>query len=174
MVLSPSTVGAGGMRSDLIFGVIIGCVAGFLLWHAYQLPDMALFSGVGVEMLWPQTVLWGLIFLSLILFGRSLRNVTRAAAEPNLHGDIRQFSGPLVITIVGTAFFALLDILGFMVAVPLFTTTLLVALRRRRWLEVCGVTVTLTAVLWLVFINLLNIPLPLGKGVFQHIGVFFQ
>jgi putative tricarboxylic transport membrane protein len=162
------------MRANIVWGTILACGSGFLLWVAYRPVKHGLLDTGVSGMVWPQMILWGLLFLSLLLLAQDC--VSELRARRNRHQDVSlgHFQRPILLALVGAVYFAAFDELGFIASTLLFTASTVVLLGRRRPIEVSLFSVIFTAILLIVFVKVLIVPLPRGVGVFREFSLLFH
>lgn len=160
------------MRTDIFWGFAIGCGTAALLWVAYQPQERSFYTSLGA-MFWPRIVLWGLLLLSVLLVGMGWYHHIRPVAAPQPERRLSHLRQPLVLAVTGSAYFASLNFLGFLLATLVFTAASVAILGRRAWLEITVFSVTVTGIVWLVFIKVLNVPLPKGVGIFHQLSLLF-
>lgn len=81
--------------------------------------------------------------------------------------------GDLALAVAITiAYVAALHLVGFILATLAFQALMLGAVfRDRRWRIVCGVPVVLTTLFFVIFIELMGVPLPRGSGPFHQLNL---
>lgn len=70
----------------------------------------------------------------------------------------------LLVVIISSVYIVLLPILGYLLMTPLLMASLLWLFRERRWLNVIAISVVFTALLYVIFNNLLKVYLPVMFG----------
>jgi putative tricarboxylic transport membrane protein len=161
------------MRANIIWGAILTCGSGFLLWVAYRPVKHGLLDTGVSGMIWPQMILWGLLFLSLLLLARGCVGALNARPERQRDVSSSHFQKPILLALLGAVYFALFDELGFIVSTLLFTASTVLLLGRRRPIEVSLFSLGFTATLLIIFVKALNVPLPRGVGVFREFSLLF-
>jgi len=79
--------------------------------------------------------------------------------------DLASALGITIAYVVG------LHVIGFLLATLVFQALMLIAVfRLRRWRLVLGAPVVLTTLFYVIFIELMNVPLPRGQGVFRELS----
>ena len=155
---------------DCVWGLVLTGFSGFLLWVAYWPVQHTALVGSG-GFAWPRTILWALLVLSLVLVitgWRSRALNSAAAPEPRGH-DLRR---ALIVAVVGAAYFASLGYIGFLLSTLVLTTILPKILGRKSWIGIMFFSLTFTTLIWLVFIRLLDLPLPKGVDIFYSFSAF--
>lgn len=102
-----------------------------------------------------------LVGLAIVACGARLAAGARAAGPPRWPAGARRRQ-MLVVIAATVAYFALVDVLGFLAATALFLAGLLRWWGRYAWWLVAALTVTLAGGLWVVFGVWLRNPLPRG------------
>ena len=155
-------------RIDL-FGVML--VIGLGVWYyalAGQLPDTRMGDPLGPRG-FPKYLAVGIIITALFLFIRQIRKWFQTPGwkyAPEGESDDPDFpaSGARVIGLITITFtyLALLIPLGYLLATPAFLAAVLTLLGIRRTRLLVAVSVGITLVLFVVFVLLARIYLPLG------------
>ncbi|MCQ8781209.1 tripartite tricarboxylate transporter TctB family protein [Mangrovibrevibacter kandeliae] len=169
------------MSRDLICGVVMLVLAVAYTLAAAAIPVSRLADSVGPGGL-PQA--YGLVLggLSVLLIARTLlagRNAavdgaprpSEAVEEPDDAGPEdggRAFLPALVMLAIGAVYLAVVSWVGYPVAIALLVGATIVFRGGRRPAAVAAVAVGAGAVLWLVFVYILQIPQPMG--VFTGLG----
>lgn len=155
-------------RTDLV-GVML--IVGLGVWYyalAGQLPDTRMGDPLGPRG-FPKYLAVGIITTALFLFIRQIRKWSGTPGwkhTPEGESDDPAFSasGARVIGLITLtfAYLALLIPLGYLLATPVFLTAVLTLLGIRRPRVLAAVSVGMTLVLFVVFVLLARIYLPLG------------
>lgn len=161
------------MRANIVWGAILACGSGFLLWVAYRPVKHGLLDTGVSGMVWPQMILWGLLLLSLLLLAQGCVGELRAHANRQQDVSSSHFQRPILLALVGAIYFAVFDELGFIASTLLFAASTVLLLGRRRPIEVSSFSVGFTAILVILFVKVLNVPLPRGVGVFREFSLLF-
>jgi putative tricarboxylic transport membrane protein len=116
--------------------------------------------------IYPRAMAVGLFICAMVFLGQKLLiKGTSTGTSTSTSTDKKDYSGlkRLGIAFCGTIVYALLwPLAGFLVATPLFFFGFMFLLGMRRWLTMVIVSVAATAVVFLVFANVLGITMPLG------------
>jgi hypothetical protein len=156
---------------DPVAGAAFATLSGLLLVVAY-LPQKHSLTGSLDTMYWPRLVLWGLFVMSLVLAASPLwRPSQRGAALQPAGPDGDRW--PLIAIACCTLYFILLGITGFLISTFLFGVAFPLLLGARRRGRVLAFAVTMTAVVWLVVIELMHVLLPRGVGLFRTFSLLF-
>lgn len=161
------------MRANIVWGAILASGSGFLLWVAYQPRKHGLLDTGVSGMLWPQIILWGLFLLSLLLLAQGWLNRIKGRRNEQQNVSVAQFWSPILLAVLGATYFAALDTLGFLISTLLFTALTIALLGRRRPIELPLFSVGFTGILLLIFVKLLNVPVPRGVGLFREFSLLF-
>jgi len=124
----------------------------------------------------PLMMAWSLIVLGAIevVGGLYARGKTKADRPPSagfkavLGKWYERYRLVLIVMIIGAAFCALFDLLGYLIAVPLMFAAILWFMERRDLKSIIGINLAVTAFLFVVFKYALSVNLPLGpfSGLF--------
>ena len=129
----------------------------------------------------PKIILLALIALTAMEVVRTLAarrrepatSATTTTEAPDGDGaKARFFPFDLMLAVAITVgYVAALHWVGFILSTVAFQSLLLFAVfRQRRWRIVLGVPVVLTTVFFVIFIELMSVPLPRGHGVFHQLN----
>lgn len=145
-------------KADMITGVVLLVLSGFVTREAWLMPPSATFGpGSGFLPFWLGLIL---AVLALILLATAWRR--RATAEDG----VSPFPGTKALIAIGAvlgglaAYITLLEVVGFILDTFLYVTFLLGVVMRERWLRTLLVSVATTAALYVIFQLLLGVSLP--------------
>lgn len=145
-------------KADMITGVVLLALSGFVILETWRMPASATF-GPGPAFL-PFWLAVLLAVFATILFVSALQ---RQATEKDHHSIFPGKEALLAITLVmvGLGFYILLiEVVGYLADTFLFIVFLMKAVEREKWPLTLMVAVGTTAVLFLTFQYLLQITLP--------------
>lgn len=156
------------MRESRLMPAVILAGAGFLWYVASNFR-----GGVGrYEVLgpsfFPKLLLAGLVVVTVLDLARTFVGKGKKAAE----GDAprpKPFHWPdfLLAFAITIAFVGSLSLIGFLPATILFQFAVLwVVFRQRSWIVTLGTPLLLTAMFFVIFSVIMNVPLPRGAGIF--------
>jgi len=156
------------MRSDRLMPAAVLAGAGFLWYVASNFR-----GGVGrYEVLgpsfFPKLLLAGLVVVTVLDLARTFVARRTAVAEGG-SAKPKPFHWPdfLVAFAITIAFVASLPLIGFLPATLLFQFAVLwVVFRQRSWIVTLGAPIVLTSIFFLIFSEIMNVPLPRGAGIF--------
>ncbi|MBW6486895.1 MAG: tripartite tricarboxylate transporter TctB family protein [Syntrophobacterales bacterium] len=144
-------------KADLITGVVLLVLAGYVINEARMMPPSATFGpGSGFFPFW----------LGIILAGLSLILVVGASLRPKDADDGSPFPARQALIAVtkvlgGLVLFTLLmETMGFVLNTVIFVMYLMKVVQRERWWVALLIAVATTACLYIVFQVLLGISLP--------------
>ena len=145
-------------RADLITGVVLLVLSGYVIREALLMPPSATFGpGSGFLPFWLGLLL---ALLAVILLATTWR---RQATEKDRKSP---FPGTRALIAIGSvlgglaAYIVLLEILGFLADTFLYVAFLLGVVEREKWFMTLLVAASTTAGLYLIFQVLLRITLP--------------
>jgi putative tricarboxylic transport membrane protein len=150
-------------REDGVVGLILAAIFGAALWEAWSFQYSTEFApGPGFAPVWLSAI--GVV-LSLTIAAGGLRAASRRTASGTASPDRvdRSGLGRVVSTLVALVVtLALVAYLGFVTSVLLFLLFLTLFVQRLR--PVVGVPVSLitVALVYVVFVRLLGVPMPVG------------
>ena len=145
-------------RGEIIFLALIGLVGAGWVGAALDMPYMD--DGVPAAGYFPLWIGAALVALVVLLMATSLKD--GSGREPST-GSWRR---PLLVAIGLAVSVALINWIGFGVAVAVYLAFLLGYVERLRWGTVASVAVAAPAAIALVFRTLLAVPLPRGPWGF--------
>ena len=145
-------------KADLITGVILLVISGYVIQEALRMPPSATFGpGSGFLPFWLGVLL---TVLAVILLATAWR---RQATEKDSKSP---FPGKRALIAIGSVlgglavYIVLIEVLGYLVDTFLYVAFLLGIVERERWPMTVGVAVLTTAGLYIIFRVLLGITLP--------------
>ncbi len=145
-------------KADLITGVVLLVLSGFVIREAWLMPPSATFGpGSGFLPFWLGLIL---AVLAVILLATAWR---RKATEKD---GVSLFPGTKALIAIGSvlgglaAYITLIEVLGFLLDTFLYVAFLLGVVERERWQTTLLVAVATTGGLYLIFQVLLGIALP--------------
>lgn len=145
-------------KADLITGVILLVISGYVIQEAWRMPPSATFGpGSGFLPFWLGVLLTA---LAVILLATAWR---RQATEKDSKSP---FPGMRALIAIGSVlgglavYIVLIEVLGYLVDTFLYVAFLLGIVERERWPITVGVAVLTTAGLYIIFQVLLGITLP--------------
>ena len=143
-------------RADLWGGI------GLLLFAAFYFErSFAISTGLASDRLgptfFPRCLAVGLSLLAVVLLVRALSG--RSDSAPLSKIRVARLAAILALT-VGWAL--LLPKMGFLLVTPLLMASVMCTMGIRSWWRLLGVSLTMTFVLYLVFVKALNVLLPMG------------
>lgn len=142
---------------ERIFTALIGCIGVVWIWQALSLDYWGDFApGSGFLPFWLGVALLALVAVSI--FGSFRESEPTATDE----GEMGQPHRAAAIAAGFVACIALLEILGFLIAVTLYLGFLIGIVERRSAAETLIVPPLTSLGLWLIFKMWLKIPLPEG------------
>jgi putative tricarboxylic transport membrane protein len=144
-------------KADLVTGVVLLVLAGYVIFEAWQMPPSGTFGpGSGFFPFW----------LGILLAGLSLILVVGAAVRPKDSTDVSPFPARQALFAVAKVlgglilFTLLMETMGFIVNTFIFVVYLMKVVPRERWWMAILIAVATTACLYIVFQVLLGITLP--------------
>ena len=119
---------------------------------------------------WPRIILIGLLALSALTIGQSIQRSVRSSASPT--PVERQHYRLLAAIGLCFGYVAVLPWLGFTVGTFVFSVVFLLIMGASRPSVILWTSLVLTGSLFVLFITILNAPLPPGQGLFLDITRF--
>ena len=145
-------------KADLITGIVLLVLSGYVIQEAWQMPPSASFGpGSGFLSLWLGVVL--AVFATILFVSAWHRQATEKDSEPVFPG--KQALLAITLVLVGLAgYILLIEVLGYLVDTFLFIVFLMKVVEREKWPLTLMVAVITTAALFITFQFLLQITLP--------------
>ena len=164
------------MRGELIFNAILFSLAVFLYYVAGTFKKFAPYVKSGPEF-WPRGILLGIIVLSGILLMKNITTLLRTARSPTTGEPAAELGRErlrlFLVIAVSFAYAFGMGIFGFLLSTFTFQLFFLYLLKVKRFLSIVFVSLLNTAILYLLFIRVLNMLLPTGVGLFRNISLLF-
>ena len=137
-------------------GIALGC---FVLYEGSKMPtDLIMKIGPSY---FPDFLAIGLIIFSLILIIYALLGRSKGHSEPIRLGD-KGIQRALVSLLAIVAYAVLLDLLGYPIVTITLVGGIMMLLGKRNPLQIAGVSVATTFIVWLLFAKLLMLSMPMG------------
>ena len=155
--------------ADLILGGTIFIGAATLWPMTGQFGQIGRYQVLGPSF-WPRIILIGLLALSALTIGQSIQRSVRSSAAPT--PVERQHYRLLAAIGLCFGYVAVLPWLGFTVGTFVFSVVFLLIMGASRPSVILWTSLVLTASLFVLFITVLNAPLPPGQGLFLDITRF--
>jgi hypothetical protein len=155
--------------ADLLLGVTIFIGAATLWPLTSEFGQIGRYQVLGPSF-WPRILLIGLLGLSALTIGQSIQRSVRSSAAPAPVG--RQPYRLLAAIGLCFGYVAILPWLGFTVGTCAFAVVFLLSMGASRPSVILWTSLVLTGSLFILFITILNAPLPPGQGVFLDITRF--
>jgi putative tricarboxylic transport membrane protein len=164
------------MRGELVFNFALFGVSIYLYYVAGTFRKVATYARIGPEF-WPRAILLLIIFLSGILLIRSITSSIKsqkASAPENVSKGIAQEPYRFLLVILVSFGYAFgMGIIGFILSTILFQMVFLYLLKVKRFLSIVLISLLNTAILYIMFIRVLNMILPAGTGLFRTFSLLF-
>ena len=148
-------------RGERVFAALLGLFGVLWAGKSLELTYMGRFApGAGFLPFWLGLLLVG---LSLLVLYRSFFAARAPASDAAPSGGWRRI-GPIVLGLVVAV--AVIEWVGFAVAVAVYLVLLVRFLERRPWPAALGLALGATAAIFLIFKVWLRVPLPVGPWGF--------
>ena len=169
--------------SNLVLPIVTILFSLFFLYASLSIPETIRRIGLGPAV-WPQAVLFIMLFLGSVLLVKELLVNKREKAKKALAGEAGQTDAHIkdgekntyvnwCVAAVCCLYFYSMGWLGFVPATFLFVIAMAIILGMRRWGVILLVSCVFTLLIGFVFMRVLNTPLPRGIGIFQTLNLFF-
>ena len=145
-------------KADMITGVVLLALSGFVIQETWRMPASATFGpGPAFLPFWLGVLL--AVFATILLVSAWRSQATEKDNNSIFPGKQALFA--IVLVLVGLAgYILLIEVLGYLVDTLLFIVFLMKAVEREKWPLTLMVAVGTTAALFITFQFLLQITLP--------------
>jgi putative tricarboxylic transport membrane protein len=160
------------MLGETIMSLFIFVATCYLYYEAAQLRVFRAYKEVGPDF-WPKIVLFCLIVLSALLTVFNVLKWRRSRGREMVIEEKEEHLKKVFIAVlltVGYVYF--LKPLGFIVASPLFIIGIMFLIMPERKRTIPFTVLGIMFIIYIIFDQLLFVPLPKGFGVFHDISIF--
>ena len=163
-----------GMKGQIVFNASLFAVSLFLYYVAGTFKKFAPYAKLGPEF-WPKGILLLLILLSGILLIKDITSVIKPQGaspleKPPQKSERYRF---VLVILLSFAYAFGMGIFGFLISTVAFQFIFLYLLKVKRIVPILLVSLLNTAMLYVLFIVVLNMLLPTGVGIFRAISLYF-
>ena len=152
------------LSSTMVVALLLCVVAGAVMINAADFPATAIETDPGASA-FPTFYACALSVLAVLLVIRDLLQAKPAScanAQENRHSGKPAFR-KTATGIAATAFYIVaMSYCGYLITTPVFLIVIMTLMGYRRWVLTPGIALLLTAILWLLFVEALLVPLPVG------------
>ncbi len=163
----------GRSTGPVIIGSFLFFFSGYLIYLARKLPSVNPY-GMANAAFWPTIMLTILMLLSLILVGSSIRKGRQAQGEaegePKEKINLKRWSSILAVLLLWPL---AMQMIGFLLSTLLLFGVMVYLFGEKRWAALIIVPLSITVLMYLLFIQFLFIPFPRGAGVFGELSLLF-
>ena len=162
------------MRGELIFNSILFCLSLFLYYVAGTFKKFASYAKLGPEF-WPRGILLLMILLTGVLLIKNITSLLKPQSAPVAEKSSRESSRYrfVLVVVLSFAYAFGMGLLGFILSTFVFQLIFLYLLKIKRFLSIVLVSLLNTAMLYVLFILVLNMLLPAGMGIFRTFSLYF-
>lgn len=164
------------MKGELIFNTILFGVSIFLYYVAGTFKKLGSYAKSGPEF-WPRIILLLLICLSGILLIRNIASLAKAARTSKIEEASRRIVQEpyrfLLVVALSFAYAFGMGLIGFLLSTFLFQVIFLYLLKVKKISSLIFIPFINTAMLYALFIVVLNMLLPTGVGAFRTFSLLF-
>lgn len=153
---------------DIAVGIAAILLGIFIIFQSQGLIAKTSLDPAGPTAI-PLMMAWAMIALGIIhiiggMFARKKAGAKddKKSAGASLRAFLDRYRLVIVVILLGLAFYALFDILGYLIAIPLLYGSILWTMGKRDLKSVVGFNLAMTAILFIVFRFGLSVDLPLG------------
>jgi len=162
-------------KGDIIVsGAVLGS-AGFLFYVATTFPRFEHADKLGPAF-WPKIVLLMVIVLSGVSVVKSVLKAKRQKSpktQPMVAGEQESFKRLALAIFVSLVYGFSVPYTGFLLSIFIFQIVFLLILKVKKIWILFLFPLALTVVIYIIFIEILYIPLPRGQGIFLTFSRFF-
>lgn len=160
------------MQRDIILGLCLLAFSGLYWLGASDIVESGMDSGVGAQAL-PKGLAYALAALSVLLIAQAMARKALAGGEPELDEEqahflksnhVRAFG----VLVIGAVYLAIISYTGYLVGLFLLMAATAVYMGRKPSLLLAAIMATGAALYWLLFVEVLHVPLP--AGIFAGLG----
>lgn len=145
-------------RVDLFVGIFLVVFAAVAHYMAGMLPEAKRGIGPGD---YPQVILKVLLVLGLIQIGYAYYHHRKKTPEEEVRKfEKKELFNVFILALCVVAYVRLVTLVGFILLTPFFLFAMMYIFGQRQWIKMTIVSVVSTAVIYLLFNNLLLVLLP--------------
>ena len=138
------------LSSTMVVALLLCVVAGAVMINAADFPASA----------FPTFYACALIVLAVLLV---IRDLLQAKPASCANAQEKPAFRKTATGIAATAFYIVaMSYCGYLITTPVFLIVIMTLMGYRRWVLTPGIALLLTAILWLLFVEALQVPLPVG------------
>ncbi|EJM9605422.1 TPA: tripartite tricarboxylate transporter TctB family protein [Escherichia albertii] len=147
------------LSSTVVVALLLCVVAGAVIFNAADFPATAIETDPGASA-FPTFYACALIMLAILLV---IRNSMLTTSESPLLPQEKPAFRKTTAGIATTAFYIVaMSYCGYLITTPVFLIIIMTLMSYRRWVLTPVIALLLTAILWLLFVEALQVPLPVG------------
>lgn len=152
------------MTATKVVALLLCAVAVGVIINAVSFPATAIETDIGAGA-FPTFYAGLLIVLALLLVVQEYTPNHGSSSQEqdtvsNIHSDYGRVATGIILTAV---YIVLMGYLGYLITTPLFLASIMVLMGYVRRLLTPLIAILLTIVLWLLFVEALQVPLPVGS-----------
>jgi putative tricarboxylic transport membrane protein len=158
-------------KSEKIFiFLMIGFAVVMLI--AVQGATRAIDFGMGPEV-WPKLTLGALVIACGALLAMGWNKPVKAEPPPKEGEEEPSKSRMLMILVVSLVYAYAMTLIGFIVSTPIYIIIIMYLMQYRKPFHLIGYSLLMLVVFYLIFINLSEIRMPRGYGIFRELSFLF-
>ena len=147
------------LSSTMVVALLLCVVAGAVMINAADFPATAIETDPGASA-FPTFYACALIVLAVLLV---IRDLLQAKPASCANAQEKPAFRKTATGIAATAFYIVaMSYCGYLITTPVFLIVIMTLMGYRRWVLTPGIALLLTAILWLLFVEALQVPLPVG------------
>lgn len=147
------------LSSTVVVALLLCVVAGAVIINAADFPATAIETDPGASA-FPTFYACALIVLAVLLV---IRDLLLAKPVPCANAQEKPAFRKTATGIAATALYIVaMSYCGYLITTPVFLIVIMALMGYRRWVLTPGIALLLTAILWLLFVEALQVPLPVG------------
>ena len=139
------------LSSTMVVALLLCVVAGAVMINAADFPATAIETDPGAS---------AFPVLAVLLV---IRDLLQAKPASCANAQEKPAFRKTATGIAATAFYIVaMSYCGYLITTPVFLIVIMTLMGYRRWVLTPGIALLLTAILWLLFVEALQVPLPVG------------
>lgn len=159
-------------KGEIFFLLIILVGSLYLFWETLKFGGAQGIGGRLGPSFWPQIILAGIIIICAGLLVQYFIKREKATAGKKAAFDLSQLRFLIAVALI-VAYLVLLPVLGFIIITPFFMVAFMYLLGEQSTAMIVGVSLSLTAVVVVLFTKVMYVPLPRGRGIFLQFSQIF-
>jgi hypothetical protein len=158
-------------KGELFFLLFILLGSLYLFRETFNFGGTAIGGHLGPSF-WPQMIIIGIVITCVILLVRLFLAFRRHKGAAEASSPEKRVNFFIALTLI-VAYLYLLPKAGFIALTPLFLVAFRFLLGQRSLAWMAGVSLSLTAIIIVLFTRVMYVPIPRGEGFFRQFSLWF-